>query len=129
MQAQLKKLTLAAAAAVAVVATAVPADAYLRVSYRPHRTIVVSKPRPVRTVVLAAGKPAAVIDFNVTPKATRIWIDGSYRGTCAEFDGQPRKMVLRPGSHHLKLVTPDGIVVHRDVFLTAGNEINLNIDF
>jgi len=79
-------------------------------------------------VVLVAGRPAAVVDFNVTPKATRIFVDRTYRGTCAEYDGFPNKMALKPGRHHLRLVTPDGREYERRVELAAGYEVNVNLD-
>ena len=109
-----------------------PATAHRRA--RPHRhvivrpSIVIGTPAPVQRVVLVAGKPSAVIDFNVQPKATRIFIDGTYRGTCAEFDGYPQKMYLSPGLHHIRLVTPDGVEINRKVDLVAGYEVNINLD-
>jgi hypothetical protein len=90
--------------------------------------IVTSTPRPVTKVVVVNGRPAAVVDFNVKPRATRIYVDGSYRGTCQEYDGHPQKMYLKPGRHHIRLVTPDGVEVERDVEVAAGYEVNLNLN-
>jgi hypothetical protein len=90
--------------------------------------VVVSKPRPVRTVVLVSGKPAAVVDFNVSPEKTRIYVDGTFRGLCDDFDGYPRKMYLKPGRHIIRLVSPSGVVVVEKVELAAGFEVNLNLD-
>ncbi len=129
MKNQSKNMVLAAMIAGGLIIGGVPVDAGVRVVRRgPRRVVVVSKPRPVRKVVFVSGKPAALVDFNVTPKATKIWVDGSYRGTCAEFDGHPQKMVLRPGTYHIKLVTPDDDVIHRDVTVQAGYEVNLKLD-
>jgi hypothetical protein len=127
MTRKLRRLALVAAVAVAAGAVASPAAAW-RVVHRPHRVIVVGPRQPLHRTVLVAGRPAALIDFNVTPKATRIWVDGTFRGTCDEFDGHPQKMTLRPGTHHIRLVNPDGIEVERSVTVAAGYEVNLNLE-
>ncbi len=129
---KLSRLLGALSVLVLMLAAAAPANAHRRV--RPHRhvivrpSIVIGTPAPVKRVVLVAGKPAAVIDFNVQPKATRIFIDGSYRGTCAEYDGHPQKMHLSPGLHRIRLVTPDGVEITRKVDLVTGYEVNINLD-
>jgi hypothetical protein len=124
-----RKVLIGALGAVIAVASASPVLAHR--GRRPHRhypAIVISKPRPVRTVVLVSGKPAAVVDFNVSPEKTRIYVDGTYRGLCDDFDGFPRKMYLKPGKHTIRLVSPSGTVVVERVELAAGFEVNLNLD-
>jgi hypothetical protein len=105
---------------------------------RPHRhhhhrhhtkaVIVVGQPKPLRTAVVINGVPHGVLDMNVKPRATEVWIDGKLRGTCDAFDGHPNKLHLRPGTHRIKLVTPDGVEVARDVRVKAGVEINVGLD-
>ncbi len=118
-------------AALLVLGAAAPLAAHWRPSRHRHRsrraTIVVGSPSPVKRVVLVAGRPAASIDFNVDPEQTRIFVNGSYRGTCDEFDGFPQKMYLRPGTYTIRLVTPDGTAIQRKVTLVAGHETNLNL--
>lgn len=99
-----------------------------RVKIRVGPKIVVSKPRPLRTAVIVAGQPRGVIDVNVKPKATAVYVDGKLRGTAGQLDGRPGKLVLRPGVRRIKLVTPGGVVVRRDVWVRAGVEINLGLD-
>ena len=116
-----------------------PGFGYVRVrTRRPHRrhgvvvrvhpVIVVGRPRPLRRVVVVAGQPGAVIDFNIKPRSTRIYVDGVLRGTADEFDGFPRKMHLRPGTHRIRLETPDGRTAAERVVLTAGTEIDVRLD-
>jgi len=95
-----------------------------------HRSalIVVGKPRPVKRVAVIDGRPAGVLDLNVEPRATEVWVDGTRRGTCADFDGFPAKLTLTAGLHEIELVTPDGLVVEREVRVVAGREINVGLD-
>ncbi len=89
--------------------------------------IVVGKPRAVR-VVKVHGPARGVIDLNVKPKATRVWVDGAYRGTVNQYDGYPGKLRLLPGWHTIKLVTPDGDVARQRVRVRAGYEIDVKLD-
>lgn len=122
------------AAAVCLAFLAAPAIAHPRPwrhhhrRVRAHAVIVIGTPRPLRRVVIVDGRPGAVVDFNVKPKSSRIWVDGTYRGTADEFDGFPRKMHLRPGRHVVRIVTPDGVDVRREVVLAAGTEVDVNLD-
>ena len=94
-----------------------------------HRPVIVFGPaRPVRHVVHVHGRPGAVVDFNVKPKKTAIYVDGTYRGTVDNFDGYPQKMVLAPGVHRIRLVTPDGTDLTQKVRLQAGTEIDVDLD-
>ena len=106
--------------------------AHPRAHHHRHRTstavIVVGKPRPVRHAVVVNGTAHGVLDLNVKPKATEVWIDGRMRGTVDAFDGYPSKLPLRAGMHEIKLVTPDGIEVSRDVRVRAGVEMNIGLD-
>ena len=93
-----------------------------------RRAIVVTAPvRMVRPVVIA-GRAHGVIDFNVTPKQTEIFVDGKLRGQVDDFDGYPGKLHLLPGTHKIILVTPDGEKYKRKVKVLAGHEMNLNLD-
>ena len=98
----------------------------------PHRhgkaVIVVGKPRPVRTAVVINGRPHGILDMNVKPRATEVFVDGTFRGTCEALDGFPDKLYLLPGKRRIKLVTPDGIAAHRYVQVRAGVEIDVGLD-
>lgn len=93
-----------------------------------NAVIVVGKPRPVRTAVVINGRPHGILDMNVKPKSTEVYVDGTFRGTCGALDGFPDKLYLLPGKHRIKLVTPDGITVRRDVRVRAGVEIDVGLD-
>ena len=69
-----------------------------------------------------------MLDINVKPKATELWVDGRYRGTCGEFDGHPGKLHLAAGLHDIRLVLPDGTAVERQVRVRAGVELNVGLD-
>jgi len=89
--------------------------------------IVIGKPRPVRQSVVVRGRPAGVLDLDVRPKDTRVWVDGRLRGTVDDFDGRPRKLHLAAGDHLVKLVTPDGVEVARVVKVEADVELNVGL--
>lgn len=91
-------------------------------------SIVVGKPRPARHEVVVKGTLQGTLDMNVKPKSTEVWIDGQRRGLVDQFDGRPTKLHLTPGMHTVKLITPDGLAVEREVRVTAGNEIDIGLD-
>ena len=90
--------------------------------------IVFGNPQPVRNAVLAHGRPAGILDLNVKPKQTEVWVDGSLLGTVDNFDGRPGKLRLVAGEHRLKLVTPDGVAVARNIRVQAGVEVDVGLD-
>lgn len=101
-----------------------------RAHHHARRTpvIVIGKPRPAHRVVVVNGARYGVLDLNVKPRATEVWVDGTLRGTCDEFDGYPDKLTLAPGMHAIRLVTPDGDDVSRSLRVRAGIEINVGLD-
>jgi hypothetical protein len=121
-----------AAGAIAGLLSVSFADAHSRARFHRHgRTtavVVIGKPKPTPRVVTVNGAMHGVLDLNVKPKATRVWIDGHLRGTCGAFDGFPNKLTLAPGIHTIKLVTPGGIEATRDVRVRAGVEVNVALD-
>ncbi len=90
--------------------------------------LVVGPARAVRRTVVVYGRPAGVLDFDLKPKATEVWVDGRLRGTAGEFDGIPRKLLLAQGPHRLRLVTPDGVEITRNIRVQAGTEIKIGLD-
>lgn len=95
---------------------------------RTTAVIVVGKPKAAERVITVNGARHGVLDLNVKPRTTRVWIDGKLRGTCSAFDGFPNKLTLAPGMYTIRLVTPDGIEAARDVRVRAGVEINVGLD-
>ncbi len=90
--------------------------------------IVVGPARGLRHIVVVHGRPAGVLDLNLKPKATEVWVDGRLRGIADDFDGIPRKLLLAQGPHRLKLITPDGVEIARVIRVQAGTEINIGLD-
>lgn len=70
--------------------------------------IIVSPPRPVAGVKLVAGAPSGCLRFQVSPRDTRIYVDGRFVGTVDQFDGWPGKLYLPPGEYRLRLNGPRG---------------------
>ena len=123
----------AAFVCVSMLAT-VAADAHRGVyRHRHHRhheakaVIVFGKPHPVRGAVVVHGRPAGVLDLNVKPKQTEVWVDGSLLGTVDRFDGRPSKLRLVAGEHRLKLVMPGGVAVARNIRVQAGIEVDVEL--
>ncbi len=132
MRLQNRSLTVLAVGAIAGLLSASLVEAHPRARFHRHgRTtavIVVGKPKPALHVVVVNGARHGVLDLNVKPKATRVWIDGVFRGTCDAFDGFPNKLTLAPGMHTIKFVTPTGIEAARDVRVRPGVEVNVGLD-
>ena len=95
---------------------------------RTEAVIVVGPERPVRQRLRVLGVPAGALDLNLKPKATEVWIDGRLRGIADDFDGLPRKLLLTHDPHRLRLVTPDGVELARDIRVRAGTEDDIDLD-
>ncbi len=132
MRLQSRFLTFVAAGAIAGVLNTSHVDAHPRAHFHRHErttaVIVIGKPKPAPRVVVVNGERHGLLDLNVKPKATSVWIDGTFRGTCDVFDGFPNKLALAPGMHTIRFVTPDGIEAARDVRVRAGVEVNVGLD-
>ncbi len=121
-------IVVASGVVVAGLLSAGVADAHSRGRYQRHTAVVVlGKPKPAPRVVVN-GARYGVLDLNVKPRATEVWINGNFRGTCDAFDGFPNKLPLAPGLYNIRLVTPDGIEAARDVRVRGGVEINVGLD-
>ena len=124
----------AALVVVSLLAIAVAEAHHRAYRHRHHRrheaktVIVVGQPQPVRIAVVVHGRAGGVLDLNVKPKQTEVWVDGSFRGTVDNFDGRPGKLWLVAGEHRLKLVTPDGVEVARNIRVQAGVEVDVSLD-
>lgn len=94
---------------------------------QPHAVIVVGQPRILNRTVIIDGRPHGVLDLNVRPKATQVWVNDEFRGHAEAFDGRPEKLWLLPGRQTIRLVTPDGVEVTREVRIKAGVELELRL--
>jgi hypothetical protein len=132
MRLQDRFLTFLAAGAIAGLLSASLVDAHPRARFHRHErstaVIVLGKPKTAPHVVVVDGARHGILDLNVKPKATRVWIDGVFRGTCGTFDGFPNKLVLAPGIHTIRFVTPTGIEATRDVRVRPGVEFNVGLE-
>ncbi len=90
--------------------------------------IVVGAPVRVATPVYVSGKPGGSIDFDVDPDTTQVYVDGTLRGTVDDFDGFPQHLKLRPGNHNITLRTPDGVEVSKDIRITTGTKIKIELE-
>lgn len=88
---------------------------------------MVARPVVVAAVVIN-GRPHGVIDFDVDPEETKVYVDGELRGTVDDFDGTPGKLNLLPGAHRIKLEAPDGDTWSEKVRVVAGHEINVKLE-
>jgi len=91
-----------------------------------HRIVV---GRPVRVApVVVSGRPHGAIDFDVTPEATKVYVEGELRGVVDDFDGTPGKLHLLPGAHKIRLETPDGDSWEEMIRIVADHEINIKLE-
>lgn len=124
-------MTLIAVAAVSSVEARRP----VRVIVRPVRVVQplwVSSPALHATPVVTVRSTAfGRVDFNVHPSQSRVFVDGVYIGIADDFNGGlfGSTATLRAGTHHVKIVSPDGRVVTRKIYVMAGKELNFDLDF
>lgn len=130
-----KSLHRLAAAGLLLAGLAAPAawahPRFWRHHHRHHRraVIVIGAARPIRHTVVVGALPHGALDMNVKPATTEVWVDGKFRGTADDFDGSPQKLQLAPGTHRLKLVTPEGEEYAREIQVTAGAEVDIDLKF
>jgi hypothetical protein len=105
-----------------------PSDVMAHGYYGPHvyGSVWIGPPAPYPVVY--GGPPLGAIDMDVSPEETKVWVDGRYAGTCDDFDGWPSWLYLRPGTHQIRLQTPDGHVVSEKVRIRAGMKLNFDLD-
>jgi len=92
------------------------------------RTVVVRRPR--KTIVVHQVKvkgTSTTIDFDVDPEESKIFLDGKLRGEADDFDGFPGLLHVRPGTHRIRIVTPDGEVYKRRIRIRPGKRLQLNL--
>ncbi len=113
-------------------ASSLSAHRAFRIVVRPTR-IVRPVVAPVRVRPVSVVAPAAFgrVDFNVHPSQSRVFVDGVYIGVADDFDGGlfGSTATLRAGTHHVKIVSPDGRIVTRKIYVMAGKELDFNLDF
>lgn len=90
---------------------------------RPAPRVVV-RPAPV----VVKQEPEGTIDLDVHPEESLVYVDGEYRGEADDLDGFPDVLRLEPGTHRIRIETPDGVTVSRRVWVKAGSRITLDLD-
>lgn len=94
-----------------------------------HAHVVVPAPRLVvrpSTVVVAAG--GATIDMDISPEESRVYVDGRDRGEADDLDGVPGLLHIAPGTHNIRIVTPDGRVAERQVTLQPNQHVTVDLE-
>lgn len=83
--------------------------------------------RPVSAVPAGFGR----VDFNVHPDQSRVFVDGVCIGVADDFNGGlfGSTATLRAGTHHVKIVAPDGRIVARTIHVMAGRELDFELKF
>ena len=71
------------------------------------------------------------VDFNVEPKEAKVYVDGAYIGIADDFNGGffGRTATLTAGTHSVRIVSPDGRVEERKIYVMPGRETDLDLKF
>lgn len=70
-----------------------------------------------------------LVDFNVRPQKSDIYVDGVYIGIADDYNGYPQKAALTPGKHRIKVVSPSGQIVERQIYVMPARELNFDLKF
>lgn len=89
--------------------------------------IIVSPPRPVAGVKLVSGAPSGCLHFQVSPRDTRVYVDGRFVGTVDQFDGWPGKLYLPPGEYRLRLNGPRGHAWRGQVEVRVYHQVSIRL--
>jgi hypothetical protein len=83
-----------------------------------------------RSSPLGSGT-AGRVDFNIKPSDSQVFVDGAFIGIADDYNGGffGETATLRAGKHRIKVVSPDGRVAHRVIYVMPGKELNFNLEF
>ena len=71
-------------------------------------------------------KGLSAYDVNIKPKDADIYLDGVYVGKADDFDGSPKFLVVKPGTHTITAKKPGYKTYTVRVSINPGEQINLN---
>ncbi len=71
-------------------------------------------------------KGLSAYDINIKPKDADIYLDGLYVGKADDFDGSPKFLVVKPGTHTITAKKEGYRVYTVKVAIEPGEQINLN---
>ncbi|BBB33072.1 hypothetical protein TTHT_1582 [Thermotomaculum hydrothermale] len=71
-------------------------------------------------------KGLSAYDINIKPKDADIYLDGLYVGKADDFDGSPKFLVVKPGTHTITAKKPGYKTYTVRVSINPGEQINLN---
>ena len=71
------------------------------------------------------------VDFNVEPQEAKVYVNGAYIGIADDFNGGffGRTATLTAGTHSVRIVSPDGRVEERKIYVMPGKETDLDLKF
>ncbi len=86
--------------------------------------------RSAPVVVVPAGNWGKV-DFNVKPKSSKVFVDGTFIGVADQWDGGffGTTATLKAGNHRVRIEAPDGRTITRKIYVMPGKELNFNFEF
>jgi hypothetical protein len=86
--------------------------------------------RSAPVVVVPAGNWGKV-DFNVKPKSSKVFVDGTFIGVADQWDGGffGTTATLKGGTHRVRVEAPDGRSITRKIYVMPGKELNFNLEF
>lgn len=73
-----------------------------------------------------AAPDAGAVDINTRPKKASVYVDGELVGRAGSFDGFPRYLWLRDGSHRLAIFMDGYETLERDINVHAGLIIKID---
>ena len=82
-------------------------------------------------VIRVSPRNAGRVDFNIKPSQSQVFVDGAYIGVADDYNGGffGETATLKAGKHRIKVVSPEGQVVHREIYVMPGKELNFDLEF
>ena len=71
------------------------------------------------------------VDFNVKPKGSEVYVNGTYLGLVDDLNGGffGTTAVLPVGRNNVRIVSPRGKVYKKSIYVMPGREFNFNYRF
>ncbi len=70
-----------------------------------------------------------IIQFNVKPESSRVFVDGKDIGAVQELQGRHHEAKMPTGYHEIRVVSPDNQSYVRTVFVALGEKYKFEHDF
>ncbi len=80
------------------------------------------------TTNVSTGDSRPTLSFNNAPKGSYVWVDGINMGHAAQYNGNPKVLIVQPGTHEVKVTLENILLTKQTIFVESQNKV-INIQY